>query len=109
MSMFIRSQIVKCGIYAFFITIHIPILRGEEQPQCPSLAENPICPCYNFKEGLFLECPSATASVRKASRAIFSKTDKYFSKYNKRNRRVYIRSTESSDVRLISQSYYKNN
>ncbi|CAG4916143.1 unnamed protein product [Colias eurytheme] len=65
MGMFTLISIVNCGLYAFFIITNIPILQGEEQPQCPSLTENPICPCYNFKEGLFLECPSATPNVVK--------------------------------------------
>ncbi|KAG6441483.1 hypothetical protein O3G_MSEX001852 [Manduca sexta] len=60
-----RLSRLKCGAYFILIIIHIPILQGEEQSQCPSLAENPICPCYNFKEGLFLECPSATPGVVK--------------------------------------------
>lgn len=53
MAMFIRSKIIRCGIYTLFIIVHIPILQGEEHSQCPSLAENPICPCYKFKEGVF--------------------------------------------------------
>lgn len=53
MGMFIRSKIIRCGIYTLFIIVHIPILQGEEHSQCPSLAENPICPCYKFKEGMF--------------------------------------------------------
>ena len=53
MGIFIRSHIVKCGVLSFFIIVHIPILQGEEQSKCPSLAENPICPCYTFKEGKF--------------------------------------------------------
>ncbi|CAK1546169.1 unnamed protein product [Leptosia nina] len=65
MGIYTLSPIVKCGLYAFFTIINIPILQGEEQSQCPSLTENPICPCYNFKEGLFLECPSATPNVVK--------------------------------------------
>lgn len=56
---------LKCGVFAFLIIIYTPILQGEEQPQCPSLAENPICPCYSFKEGIYLECPSATPGVVK--------------------------------------------
>lgn len=53
MGMFIRSKIIRCRIYTLFIIVHIPILQGEEHSQCPSLAENPICPCYKFKEGMF--------------------------------------------------------
>lgn len=51
MGIHFHSLIVKYGIHVLFIIIHIPTLQGEEQSQCPSLTENPICPCYNFKEG----------------------------------------------------------
>jgi hypothetical protein len=26
--------------------------------KCPSVNVNPSCPCYNFEDGIFLECPS---------------------------------------------------
>ncbi|CAG4993621.1 unnamed protein product [Parnassius apollo] len=65
MGIYTRLFKVEFGIYAFLFITHIPILQGEEQSECPSLTENPICPCYNFKEGLFLECPSATPAVVK--------------------------------------------
>jgi hypothetical protein len=26
--------------------------------KCPPLALNPACPCYNFEDGIFLECPA---------------------------------------------------
>lgn len=51
MDIITRLSRFKYGAYVLLVIIHIPILQGEEQSQCPSLSENPICPCYNFKEG----------------------------------------------------------
>lgn len=59
MDIHFHSLIVKYGIHVLFIIIHIPTLQGEEQSQCPSLTENPICPCYNFKEGKLIVLTTA--------------------------------------------------
>lgn len=40
----------------------LPLLAQVENTSCPSFAANPSCPCYNFEDGIFLECPAATAS-----------------------------------------------
>uniref|UniRef100_A0AAR5QKI5 LRRNT domain-containing protein n=1 Tax=Dendroctonus ponderosae TaxID=77166 RepID=A0AAR5QKI5_DENPD len=33
--------------------------------QCPDLAANPSCHCYNFENGMYLECPAATVHTLK--------------------------------------------
>ena len=35
------------------------VTRGGEQ--CPPPAANPSCHCFDFENGVFLECPAATA------------------------------------------------
>lgn len=33
--------------------------------QCPDPTANPSCHCYNFENGIYLECPAATAQTLK--------------------------------------------
>ncbi|KAF6206714.1 hypothetical protein GE061_017950 [Apolygus lucorum] len=33
----------------------------HSEPSCPH--DTPECPCYNFEDGLFLECPEATETI----------------------------------------------
>lgn len=37
-----------------------------DQTRCPSLAANPSCHCFNFENGIFLECPAATVDSLKS-------------------------------------------
>jgi hypothetical protein len=41
-----------------FFTIFTNAQHNNDVDKCPSISQNPSCPCYNFEDGIFLECPS---------------------------------------------------
>ncbi|XP_058445542.1 protein artichoke [Malaya genurostris] len=58
-----------------------PLQQLEEQEfnsassneiECPSFAENSVCPCYKFEDGLFLECPSITVEALRSTLQLIS-------------------------------------
>ncbi|XP_043289270.1 protein artichoke-like [Venturia canescens] len=54
-----------CARRLFLLSFLIPGLGTTpkvraQTPECPPTEAIPGCPCYNFEDGLFLECPGAT-------------------------------------------------
>lgn len=52
-------MMARNGAILIFIASLLGLLAQDNK--CPSFSENPSCPCYNFEDGIFLECPAATA------------------------------------------------
>lgn len=53
------------GAYLVLLAYLVCLRTLADQTKCPSLAANPSCHCFNFENGIFLECPAATAESLK--------------------------------------------
>nr|CAD7267220.1 unnamed protein product [Timema shepardi] len=53
----LRALLLLCSVGTLFPVSHCDDATGNK---CPSFAANPSCACYNFEDGLFLECPGAS-------------------------------------------------
>lgn len=56
-----NMMVAHNGAFLIIAASLLGLLAHQDNNKCPSFAENPSCPCYNFEDGIFLECPAATA------------------------------------------------
>ncbi|XP_011301867.1 chaoptin [Fopius arisanus] len=58
---------ISCRIiYSILIAAWMTMQEGSGG-ECPASEKMPGCPCYNFEDGLFLECPGATEDSLKSA------------------------------------------
>lgn len=54
-------------MWPILATLLVAVARKIEGTECPPPEAIPGCPCYNFEDGLFLECAGATEESLKVA------------------------------------------